>query len=285
MPESNIGPTRRSDGFPEKMAPFEVSGERPRRRVPTACQLLVSVRSASEARQAALGQADIIDVKEPRQGALGAATPTVWREIAEAVDAAQPLSVALGEARQQDEPADVLFPPRLARALAALPPRFQYAKLGPAGVAEATSLQRRWRQVRAALSPTCQFVAVAYADAAAAGSLPPEAILRQAAAAGIEWWLLDTFEKRGRTVIDVLGPTRLAALAQQAHQHGLRWVLAGSMRRSDPPIWDRWNPAVIGVRGDVCRGGRTGTLDVEAIVQWRQRLAPDRLESPPRELD
>jgi uncharacterized protein (UPF0264 family) len=146
-------------------------------------------------------------------------------------------------------------------------------------------LEQRWQRVRAALAPTCRFVAVAYADAEAAGTLPPEAILQQAAAAGIEWWLLDTYEKRGRTVIDVLGPPRLAALAQQAQQAGLRWVLAGSMRRRDPPIWESWHPDVIGVRGDVCRGGRTGTLDVEAIVQWRQRLASDPLESLPRGLD
>ena len=59
--------------------------------------LLISVRSADEARIALAGGADVIDVKEPSRGALGAATPFVWDEVREVVAGCRPVSVALGE--------------------------------------------------------------------------------------------------------------------------------------------------------------------------------------------
>src|SRR6478609_8313715 len=59
--------------------------------------LLVSVRSAAEARTALAGGADIIDIKEPRRGALGPADPNVWKEIQETVGRRVPVSAALGE--------------------------------------------------------------------------------------------------------------------------------------------------------------------------------------------
>ena len=40
-------------------------------------RLLVSVVSAEEARRAVAGGADIVDVKDPREGALGAPAPAV----------------------------------------------------------------------------------------------------------------------------------------------------------------------------------------------------------------
>src|SRR5438094_10252622 len=61
-------------------------------------QLLVSVADASEGRAALLGGADVIDAKDPREGALGAVRPEVLRERRAAVGAARPLSAALGDA-------------------------------------------------------------------------------------------------------------------------------------------------------------------------------------------
>src|SRR5205807_7285446 len=60
-------------------------------------RLLVSVISAEEARRALAGGADIIDVKDPREGALGAPSPRVLSEVVRVVGAAGPVSVALGD--------------------------------------------------------------------------------------------------------------------------------------------------------------------------------------------
>ena len=60
-------------------------------------KLLVSVVSAEEARRAVAGGADIIDVKDPSEGALGAPAPRVLSSVVSAVGAAAPVSVALGD--------------------------------------------------------------------------------------------------------------------------------------------------------------------------------------------
>src|SRR2546426_9549205 len=61
-------------------------------------QLLVSVADASEGRAALLGGADVIDAKDPREGALGAVRPEGLGELRAAVGAGRPLSAAPGDA-------------------------------------------------------------------------------------------------------------------------------------------------------------------------------------------
>src|SRR6478735_1969877 len=59
--------------------------------------LLVSVRSAAEALAALAGGADVIDVKEPNRGSLGAADDETISDIVRAVAGRAPVSAALGE--------------------------------------------------------------------------------------------------------------------------------------------------------------------------------------------
>ncbi len=61
--------------------------------------LLVSVRSAEEAKAAVEGGATVIDVKEPDRGPLGRASAATWRAVRHVVPPAIPVSVALGELR------------------------------------------------------------------------------------------------------------------------------------------------------------------------------------------
>src|SRR3954454_6660925 len=67
--------------------------------------LLVSVRSADEARAAVAGGATIVDVKEPDRGPLGCAGAATWRAVRRVVPATVPVSVALGELGDWEEQA------------------------------------------------------------------------------------------------------------------------------------------------------------------------------------
>src|SRR5688500_11033384 len=96
--------------------------------------LLVSVRSAIEARAELAGGANLIDVKEPRRGALVAADAVVWREVEVAVAGGVPLSAALGEVADEP-PAD----PRL------LGPTYRFAKIGLAYATVRRDWARNWR--------------------------------------------------------------------------------------------------------------------------------------------
>ena len=97
-------------------------------------RLLVSVADASEARIALEGDADIIDVKDPSRGSLGAAEASTLREIADVVGAARPISAALGDA------ADERAVEGAARIAATN--RLAYVKLGFAGVADIGVVER-----------------------------------------------------------------------------------------------------------------------------------------------
>src|SRR5204863_1296953 len=60
-------------------------------------KLLVSVTDAAEARLAVAGGVDIVDVKNPAEGSLGAPAPGVIEQVRREVPAELPVSVALGD--------------------------------------------------------------------------------------------------------------------------------------------------------------------------------------------
>ncbi|MBX3439425.1 MAG: hypothetical protein KF861_18195, partial [Planctomycetaceae bacterium] len=141
-------------------------------------RLLVSVRSADEARSALEGGADIIDVKDPHRGSLGRADASVIAELAtgkEFVDSQIPLSVALGEVQEWNE-SDELD----------LPGNVTFAKLGLAGLQRDADWTARWTRARESserrTAAPIGWIAVIYADAANAGSPPAQQVLEAAAA-------------------------------------------------------------------------------------------------------
>ena len=60
-------------------------------------RLLVSVVSADEVEAALAGGADIVDVKNPVEGSLGAPSPAVIAQVRAAVAADVPVSAAIGD--------------------------------------------------------------------------------------------------------------------------------------------------------------------------------------------
>ena len=64
--------------------------------------LLVSVRSALESLEALAGGADVIDVKDPENGSLGAASAETIASVVAAVGGSAPVTAALGELRDSD---------------------------------------------------------------------------------------------------------------------------------------------------------------------------------------
>lgn len=225
--------------------------------------LLISATNLAEVVLAADRGVDIVDIKDPHRGALGAADPQLWRAAAEALPPHARLSAALGEATE-------------AASAAQVPARFAFAKAGPAGSATVDRLTHHWHRIRDQLPPPVQQVAVAYADHEAADCAPPEAILAAAARRGLRWFLIDTFVKDGRSTLDHLDVARLENLARSARQADIRWVLAGSLRLDEAERWATLRPHFVGLRGDVCEHSRTGTLVADRVERWKQYLA--RLE-------
>ena len=228
-------------------------------------QLLVSVRNRDELAAAMAGGVDIVDLKEPRRGALAPADVELWSHAASLWWELRPsslLSAALGEQ------ADAI------RVAGRLPPAFAFAKVGPSGCSSADAISDLWAVVRQRLDDRIELVAVAYADFQAAGSHPPEAIFRLAAEAGFSRCLIDTYVKDGRSTLDHLGMDGLVSLAKVARKAGLWWTLAGSIRVDCVSLLRQHAvlPDCFGVRGDVCRRGRAGTLSGERLTVWKESL-------------
>jgi (5-formylfuran-3-yl)methyl phosphate synthase len=212
--------------------------------------LLVSVRSAEEARLALAAGVDLIDVKEPTRGALGAASPEVWREVQAAVAGCVPTSVALGELAEQ----------RVAPDWASLA-GWTYAKLGLAGCGDEREWSRRWADQIRRWPPDVTPVAVVYADWQAAHAPTPDAVMACARRSSCGAVLVDTHDKRTGNLLTFLDLARLANLVAAIRQQGLRVVLGGALDPSSIPPIVRLQPDYVAVRGAACESSRTSRLD------------------------
>jgi (5-formylfuran-3-yl)methyl phosphate synthase len=232
-------------------------------------RLLVSVRGADEVSAALAGGADIVDAKEPAHGPLGPVPPRVLRAIAARVPGSLPFSVALGDFTATD---------RVRRAVAGvdLPERRGplYLKLGFAGqgsAREVTSLITAAIASTAASIDQAVVVPVAYADHIRACTPSPEALLMAAEKAGARAFLMDTYSKDGRSLLDWVGLDRLRTLAANARSAGVLFALAGSLGLG---ALDRIRGIadVVGVRGAACRGGRGGSVDAALVRRLKDQL-------------
>ncbi len=232
-------------------------------------RLLVSVRAGDEVPEALAGGADIIDAKEPAHGSLGPVSPEVLLAIAARVPEPVPLSVALGDFTDPDAV-------RLAVAGAGVPIRRvpTYVKLGFAGErseAAVVSLVAAAMEAADAMAIGPIVVPVAYADHDNADSAGPGEVLRAAMAAGARAFLIDTYLKDGRGLLQWIALERLRGLAAGARSAGVLLALAGSL---DLAALDHIAGIadVIGVRGAACRGGRTGSVEARLVMRVSDRL-------------
>jgi uncharacterized protein (UPF0264 family) len=232
-------------------------------------KLLVSVVDAAEARLAVAGGVDVVDVKNPAEGSLGAPAPGVIAAVRAALPANLPLSAALGDLPSLPGTAALA-------ALGAARSGAAYVKLGlwgPSSVEDAVAVLRA---ARAAVDGDTRVVAVAYADAARVPSrpLPPSALVAAAREAGVDGCLLDTAVKDGRGLLEWLAPAALAAFVADAHGAGLEVALAGELRAEDLPVVRATGADIAGVRSAACRDGRrTAAVDPERIARLRELCA------------
>jgi uncharacterized protein (UPF0264 family) len=224
-------------------------------------KLLVSVRSAEEAQTALDGGASIIDVKEPALGSLGRASASTIARVIGHVAGLVPVSAALGDldGHRADGSEDPSF-----RGLS-------YVKWGLAGTAP------RWQQLllsaaikHNAFNPDCLPVAVAYADWQAARAPNPDAVLSFVRKQAWPVFLLDTWQKDGRTLLDWLSYREIGRLCQICGRDGIQVALAGSLGINQIAQLLALEPDIFAVRGAVCsRNDRTASLNpvrVRALV-------------------
>ena len=234
-------------------------------------RLLVSVVDEGEAREAAAAGADIVDVKNPAEGSLGAPSPGVIDAVRGAVPAGVPVSAAIGD--MPDLPGTAAL-----AAVGAVQSGATFVKVGLWGVSTQTEALALLRAVREAVVrvPGAVVVAGAYADAerVAHAPLAPDLLPAVAQAAGVEVCLLDTAIKDGSGLLDWRSPDDLAALVDDAHRTGLQVALAGALRAEDLPVVGATGADIAGVRSAACADGRrSGPLDAARVCALRAACA------------
>jgi dihydroneopterin aldolase len=215
--------------------------------------LLASVTGPTEALLALDAGADIIDCKQPAQGALGALPEPVIRATIAAVRDRRPVSATVGDL--PTHPEELVPAVRNVGATGV-----HYVKLG---LFHSTGIDG----LLAALKPLAnryRLIAVLFADRS-----PRLEIVPELAAAGFAGMMLDTAGKDGRTLLDHADPQSLRRFVDLAHRQGLLCGLAGSLGVEQIAPLAALGPDYLGFRGALCEQGRTSCLSQAACARVR----------------
>ncbi|MFG1411579.1 (5-formylfuran-3-yl)methyl phosphate synthase [Xanthobacter sp. VTT E-85241] len=231
--------------------------------------LLASVATLAEMDCALAGGADIVDLKDPARGALGAwAVPDLQAAMVrwQAMPPGRPLlSATVG-----DHPP---MPEVLAQAVRSVGatgvPLVKIGFFPQPGASLSNCLD-----ALAPLAREYRLIAVLFADRA-----PDFSALPALKAAGFHGVMLDTADKGAGRLTDHLPLPRLRDFVARARALGLLTGLAGSLRLGDIVALKALCPDYLGFRGALCGGARTDALDPVALARVRQAMdtgQPDR---------
>jgi uncharacterized protein (UPF0264 family) len=226
------------------------------------------VVSVAEVEAALAGGADVVDVKDPAEGSLGAPRPELLRAIRGLVGPPSELSAALGDAPHL--PGTLALAATGAAACGA-----DYVKVGLLGSSspgQALEMLRAVGEAARGTNPSTRLVAVAYADAARVNGLSPRELPRVASRAGAHGAMLDTAVKDGTSSFAALGERAVADFVAEARSLGLMVALAGSLGPADLALAQSLGVDLVGVRGSACDRGRNGTVSAVRVGALRAAL-------------
>jgi len=233
-------------------------------------QLLVSAININEAKEAKEGGADILDVKNPKEGSLGANFPWIIKEISDYADNKIIVSTTIG---------DVPYKPGTVSlaALGSAVSGSNYVKVGLYGTKnydEALEVMNAVVKTIKDYNKNITVVSCGYADAYKIGSVLPEEIPRVAKDSNSDIAMLDTYIKDGHRLTDHMTTQQLEEFVQKSHDYGLKVALAGSVNKTDVTMLKRINCDIMGVRGCVCTQGdrNNGTINRELVQDLKDNI-------------
>jgi (5-formylfuran-3-yl)methyl phosphate synthase len=234
-------------------------------------KLLISVVNKAEALDSINGGADILDVKNPKEGSLGANFPRVIRQVKEVTPKNLELSATLGDLPNLPGTASLA-------ALGAAVSGVDYVKAGLFGVKtskEATTLMSEVVRAVKEYDRGLKTIASGYADFRTVGCVSPLELPMVAHKAGADGVLIDVKVKDGKSnLFSFLADEELKDFVDAAHNYGLLAALAGSLDAQDIPRIHRLGADIIGVRGAVCtkKDRVSGKLEQEKVTAFVEAI-------------
>ncbi|MCD6145291.1 MAG: (5-formylfuran-3-yl)methyl phosphate synthase [Methanosarcinales archaeon] len=231
-------------------------------------KLLVSPINTTEAKAAFAGGADIIDVKNPKEGSLGANFPWMIRAVVEMVKSRKPVSATIG---------DFNFKPGTASlaALGAAVSGADYIKTGLYDIQTADQAEELLSKIARSIKeydPSKMVVAAAYADFRRINSISPLLLPEIGAKVGADVVMIDTGIKDGRSTFEFMSEGELTRFVDDARDLGLTTALAGTIKFEDLDALNRIDPDIIGIRGVVCGGDRNAEIKQELVEEFKAQM-------------
>lgn len=212
-------------------------------------KLLISVQNLDEAIKIKNCKLDILDIKNPAEGSLGANYPGVISSITDQIKHL-PISAAGGDLPGESGTAS-LITYGLAHT------GVDYIKLGLYGFKDKASAKNMLEEALKAVKlsgKNIKLIAAAYADYREAGTLSPFLLNELAFETEVDGIMIDTLNKSGKNLFSFLKVDQLKRFVESAKNAGVLSALAGSLRISHLETLKQINPDIIGFRGAVCSG-------------------------------
>jgi uncharacterized protein (UPF0264 family) len=226
-------------------------------------KVLISPKDEFEAKAAVNGGADIIDVKNPDEGSLGANFPWVIRQVRSLVPHSIEVSATIGDFPHLPGSASLA-------ALGAAVSGANYVKVGLKGSKtrdEAIFLMQHVTRTVKEYDVKKKVVLAGYADYHRAATLDPFLLPEVARSAGCDVVMVDTFIKDGKSLFDFMDEAACKHFIDEGHRQDLSVALAGSIKLPEIPVLKRIGVDIVGIRGAACSHGDrlTGTIQAENV--------------------
>ncbi len=232
-------------------------------------KLLVSPINTEEAKAAANGGADIIDVKNPKEGSLGANFPWVIRSVREAVNPILPISATIGDMNYKPGTASLA-------ALGAAVAGAEYVKVGLFDIQtreQAFDMAEHVVKSVKDYDPTKKVVISGYADYKRINSIPVSELPSVCAECGVDVVMMDTGIKDGRSAFEFMTNEELSSFVNSARDLGLLSAIAGTIKFEDMDNLNQIDPDIIGIRGCVCGGDRSTSIQQSLVEELKSLMA------------
>ncbi len=230
-------------------------------------KLLVSPINVEEANICKIAGADIIDVKNPKEGSLGANFPWMIRAVKKAAGSV-PVSATIGDFNYKPGTASLA-------ALGAAVAGAEYIKVGLYDIkTKEQALDMLVNIVRSVkdYDKSKKVVASGYSDYRRIGSISPMELPAIGRKAGVDVVMMDTGIKDGHSTFDFLSEDDLTGFVSRARSLGLQTAIAGTIKFENIPALNRISPDIIGVRGCVCGGDRNSEVKKDLVEKLKAEM-------------
>ncbi len=222
---------------------------------------LASVQSIEEAQILLPVLPDILDMKNPSQGALGALAVETVADIVTLIDGRCLTSATIGDLPMQ---ADLISAAMTEMASSGV----DYVKIGLFPDANLSlCIETLENTIKKLATPA---IAVLFAD-----KMPDFDCIALLKASGFKGVMIDTAIKRGHHLLDYWNELQLSTFVEAVHEQMMLCGLAGALRLQDIKVLQSINADYLGFRSALCeQRQRTAMLQITLAKQISQAIQP-----------